>query len=254
VPDPEPEPEPVTTPPPTVEGPTATPTSEAHGAVPGTTANGHSGGGSGPSESQPTVTVKPVPQPPTHHEPKPTATRRRRRSPSCHRRSSPPAPTAPASNPERSTFGAAAHRAIHLDAEHLGKGGLVALLLAALLYLPVTIFNKATEKNHEEIKRWFARPRSWLAAAFGWIPVSRHPFLTLSGGVVASAGLFAFIEPGFPTEDGALQYLIGMVLGFALVSTVFFSTWRLVLQRLEPDGEERGGSFRRTSCSPPSWW
>jgi hypothetical protein len=28
-----------------------------------------------------------------------------------------------------------------------------------------------------------------------------------------------------------------MVLGFAVVSTVFFTTWRLVLHRLEPDGE-----------------
>jgi hypothetical protein len=101
----------------------------------------------------------------------------------------------------------------------------------------VTIFNKATEKNHEAISRWFERPRAVLAAAFGWIPVSRRPLLTLAGSVLASAGLFAFIEPGFPTEDGALQYLIGMVIGFALVSTVFFTAWRLVIHRLEPDGE-----------------
>ena len=49
--------------------------------------------------------------------------------------------------------------------------------------------------------------------------------------------LFSFIEPGFPTEEGALQYLIGMVIGFAVVSFVFFSTWRLVLWRLEPEGK-----------------
>jgi hypothetical protein len=151
----------------------------------------------------------------------------------------PVAAPASAGNPDRSTF---AHRLLsptHVDlsAENLGEGGLLALLLAALLYLPVTIFNKATEKNHETIKGWFERPRAVLAAAFGWIPVSRHPGLTLTGGVIASAGLFAFIEPGFPTEPGALQYLVGMMIGFALVSVVFFVTWRIVLKRLEPDGE-----------------
>jgi hypothetical protein len=160
--------------------------------------------------------------------------------------STPPgAPAPPASNPERSTFTERLHTPgeLHLDAEHLGQGGLLALLLAALLYLPVTIFNKATEKNHEEIRGWFERPRAVLAAAFGWIPVSHRPLLTLAGGVLASAWLFSFIEPGFPTEDGALQYLIGMVLGFAVVSTVFFATWRLVLHRLEPEGEGRWRIF-----------
>ena len=101
----------------------------------------------------------------------------------------------------------------------------------------MTIFNKATEKNHEAIKRWFARPRAWLLFLFGWIPFRKHPAITLTLGVIASAVLFSFIEPGFPTEEGALQYLIGMVLGFAVVSFVFFSTWRLVLWRLEPEGK-----------------
>ena len=238
-PEPEPEPEPETMPPPTVEGPTATPTptSEGHGGVLGTTAKG---GHPAPTHhSPPTVTVAPEPAPPVIRHTK----KKQHKAPKVAAFPAPvitpPPPAAPESNPERSTF---AERLLtpgdlHLDAEHLGKGGLLALLLAALLYLPVTIFNKATEKNHEAIRRWFERPRAVLAAAFGWIPVSRHPLLTLTGGVLASAGLFAFIEPGFPTEDGALQYLIGMVIGFALVSTVFFSTWRLVLHRLEPDGE-----------------
>jgi hypothetical protein len=151
----------------------------------------------------------------------------------------PVAAPASAGNPDRSTFAdrLLSPREIDLSAHNLGGGGLLALLLAALLYLPVTIFNKATEKNHEMIKGWFARPRAWLAAIFGWIPVSRHPGLTLTGGVLASAALFAFIEPGFPTEEGALEYLIGMMIGFALVSVVFFATWRIVLHRLEPDGE-----------------
>jgi hypothetical protein len=145
----------------------------------------------------------------------------------------PPAPTS-----DRSTFAKQllSPTQINLSAKNLGEGGLLALLLAALLYLPVTIFNKATEKNHEAISRWFERPRAVLAAAFAWIPASRHPLYTLTGGVVASAVLFAFIEPGFPTERGALQYLIGMMLGFAVVSVVFFATWRFVLHRLEPDG------------------
>ncbi len=143
----------------------------------------------------------------------------------------------PESNPNRSTFAdrLLAPTAIDLSAKNLGEGGMLALLLAALLYLPVTIFNKATEKNHETIKRWFAHPRAWLAFLFGWIPFARHPAATLTVGVIASAALFSFIEPGFPTEEGALQYLIGMVIGFGVVSIVFFSTWRLVLHRLEPE-------------------
>ena len=84
-----------------------------------------------------------------------------------------------------------------------------------------------------------ARPRAWLLFLFGWIPFRKHPAVTLTIGVVASAALFSFIEPGFPTEKGALQYLIGMLLGFALVSLVFFTTWRLVIHRLEPDGTGR---------------
>ena len=124
---------------------------------------------------------------------------------------------------------------IDLSAKNIGEGGLLALLLAALLYLPVTIFNKATEKNHEALTSLLERPRAWLLFLFGWIPFRNHPAVTLTFGVLASAVLFSFIEPGFPTEEGALQYLVGMVLGFALVSLVFFSTWRLVLHRLEPD-------------------
>ncbi|MGA8218734.1 MAG: FGLLP motif-containing membrane protein [Solirubrobacterales bacterium] len=151
----------------------------------------------------------------------------------------PSAAAAPTGNPHRSTFADRLLSPTQLDlsAKNLGEGGMLALLLAALLYLPVTIFNKATEKNHETIKGWLARPRALLLFLFGWIPFRRHPAITLTMGVVASAVLFSFIEPGFPNEEGALQYLIGMMLGFALVSFVFFATWRLVLRRLEPEGK-----------------
>jgi hypothetical protein len=122
---------------------------------------------------------------------------------------------------------------IDLSAENLGKGGLLAFLLVALLYLPVTIFNKATEKNHEEISRWLSRPRAWLA--FVMMPFRGHPIGTLAGGVLLSTALFSFVEPGFPSESGALEYAIGMLIGFAVVSTLFFSGWRYVLHRLEPE-------------------
>jgi hypothetical protein len=152
-----------------------------------------------------------------------------------------PAPVAapePSGNPNRSSLAdrLLSPTQIDLSAENLAEGGLLTLLLIALLYLPVTIFNKATEKNHEVIKGWFARPRALLLFLFGWIPFKRHPAVTLTFGVIASAVLFSFIEPGFPREDGALQYLIGMMLGFGVVSFVFFATWRLVIRRLEPDG------------------
>ncbi len=198
------------------------------------TAKKSGSGGSGSS-----VVVTPVPNPVTH--PAKHATKKPK---AIKTAPLPPAPISapaapPQSNPNRSTFAdrLLAPTSIDLSGKNLGEGGMLALLLAALLYLPVTIFNKATEKNHETVKGWFARPRAWLAFLFGWIPFKKHPAITLSVGVVASAALFSFIEPGFPTEEGALEYLIGMVLGFALVSIVFFATWRLVLHRLEPDSK-----------------
>src|SRR5262249_52438715 len=76
---------------------------------------------------------------------------------------------------------------------------------------------------------------AWLIAL---IPFSRHPVATLTGGVLASTALFAFVEPNFPNEDGALQYVVGMLLGFTIVSVVFFATWQYAIRRLEP--ESRG--------------
>ena len=154
-------------------------------------------------------------------------------------------PTTEASNPERSTFAdrLLSPTELHLDAEHLAEGGMLALLLVALLYLPVTIFNKATEKNHEAITTWLERPRAWLAAVGGLIPFAGHPLGTLAAGVLASTALFAFIDPGFPSKPGALEYLIGMLLGFALVSTIFFSTWKIVLDKLEPESTGRWRVF-----------
>jgi hypothetical protein len=215
------------------------PPSGGRGGVAGAKASGHSSGPAQHSDPPPTqtVVVKPTRQPPVHHAAKHVKAPKVTPAPLP----GPPPVAAPesTSNPDRSTF---AERLlspdeIDLSAENLGEGGLLALLLAALLYLPVTIFNKATEKNHETLKRWFERPRAWIAAAFAWLPFAGHPAMTLGLGVVASAALFSFIEPGFPTEPGAPEYLLGMVLGFALVSTVFFSTWRLVLHRLEPDSK-----------------
>jgi hypothetical protein len=198
--------------------------------------------GSAPTpHSQGTVTVPPQTTPskpaPVKHHAKPAPPK-----PAIAPATALPQPVpAPASNPRRSTF---ANRLlsptqVDLSAKNLGQGGVLALLLIALLYLPVTIFNKATEKNHETIRRWFARPRAWLLFLFGWIPFRKHPAVTLTIGVLASAALFSFIEPGFPTEEGAIQYVIGMLLGFALVSVVFFTTWHLVIRRLEPDSTGR---------------
>jgi hypothetical protein len=219
--------------------PSAGGTSGGVSQVAGATATGHAPAHTSSESSAGSVIVHPAPGPtgvPARHH---------------HHATKAPAPStgsvpepvtgsaAPQGNPNRSTFAdrLVSPTQVDLSAKNIGEGGLLALLLAALLYLPVTIFNKATEKNHEAVKRLMERPRAWLAVLFGWIPFRSHPAGTLTIGVVASAILFSFIEPGFPTEEGALQYLIGMVLGFALVSVVFFSTWRLVLHRLEPDSK-----------------
>jgi hypothetical protein len=233
---------PIVTPPVVGPGPTSAPatTQSGVGDVAGAKASGHAA--ASPRRSGGSVVVTPTPNPasePAPHHKKAVKHVKAAPVPRPAPIAAPAAPAAPQANSDRSTFAdrLLAPTAIDLSAENLGEGGMLALLLAALLYLPVTIFNKATEKNHEVVKRWFARPRAWFAAVFGWIPFAKHPAITLAVGVVASAGLFSFIEPGFPTEEGALQYLIGMVIGFGLVSLVFFTTWRLVLHRLEPEGK-----------------
>jgi hypothetical protein len=182
-----------------------------------------------------TVVVPPKPnpiQPKVHHH---KAAPHRRGGPGFRPSVALPVPVPePSGNPARSTLAdrVLSPTQVKLDAKHLGESGLLAFLLVALLYLPVTIFNKATEKNHEEISRWFSRPHAalvWLMA-----PFKGHPVITLGGSVLLSAALFSFVEPGFPNEDGALEYLIGMVIGFGVVGTVFFTTWQEVLHKLEP--------------------
>ena len=210
------------------------PTGGGIGGVAGASASGHTGSHSQGPASPASVIVKP------HQNPAAVSHHKAKESKPAKVAAPAPSVTVPAAsgNPNRSTFAdrLLSPTDIDLSAENLAEGGMLALLIAALLYLPVTIFNKATEKNHETIRRWFARPRALLLFLFGWIPFKKHPAITLTLGVIASAVLFSFIEPGFPTEEGALQYLVGMVMGFAVVSFVFFSTWHLVLRRLEPDG------------------
>jgi hypothetical protein len=244
-PDDPPPPPPDDPPPPTKDpvqtgGGSTTSTSGGSNQVAGATGSGHAPSHSHAARSAPSAIVKPKSNPAVTHQQKAKVAVKAPKPAKVNAPAALPAPVAAASsgNPNRSTFAdrLLSPTQINLSAKNLGEGGMLALLLAALLYLPVTIFNKATEKNHETIKRWFARPRAWLLFLFGWIPFRKHPAITLTLGVIASAILFSFIEPGFPTEDGALQYLVGMMLGFALVSFVFFSTWRLVLRRLEPDG------------------
>jgi hypothetical protein len=252
---PPPEPPPPPPPPPDEPPPEQTPTvtggaapapppppSNGLGGVAGANVSGHTKATPQHSATpQPTQTVDVEPTPkPVHHAPKHVKKVVKVPNVAPAPLPVPPAPAPQStSNPDRSTFAGRLFSPtdIELSAENLEEGGLLALLLAALLYLPVTIFNKATEKNHETLRRWFERPRAWIAAAFAWLPFAGHPAMTLGLGVLASAVLFSFIEPGFPTEPGAPEYLLGMLLGFALVSTVFFSTWRLVLHRLEPDSE-----------------
>jgi hypothetical protein len=187
------------------------------------------------------VTVAPAPAPEPDHAVKSKAPKHKPKAAPIPIVATPPAPAPAEGNPERSSL---ADRLldptqIDLSAENLAEGGLLALLMFALLYLPVMIFNKTTEKNHDVVRRWFARPRAWLAWFTTRIPFAHHPMITLVAGVVASTALFAFVEPDFPNEEGAWQYALGMMLGFTVVSTVFFVTWRFVVHWLEPQGEGR---------------
>jgi len=88
---------------------------------------------------------------------------------------------APSGNPRRSTLAdrLLSPTQIDLSAKNLAQGGLLTLLLIALLYLPVTIFNKATERNHETISGWLAGPRRKMEAAVERIPFARHPLALL---------------------------------------------------------------------------
>jgi hypothetical protein len=225
-----------------VSDPGPPPSPPAHGAVKGTIAK------SGPApvhHAAPTVTVAPEPASPVVHH----AKKHHKVVPKIAPLAPPilaplPAP-APAGNPARSTLADRVLTPTELDlsAHNLGQGGVLALLLAALLYLPVMIFNKSTEKNHATIERWLSRPRAWWAAATGWLPTVGNPYAILAIGVVASTALFVFVEPNFPNEEGAWQYALGMLLGFAIVSTVFFATWRYVIHVLEPQSEGRWRIF-----------
>jgi hypothetical protein len=232
-----PAPEPQQSPTPTAGPPQS---SGGTGGVAGAKASGGSGRTTHRAAPVPTATVEPVHHAKVHHAVKKTKPAKAVPVPPP-----PPAPVIapapPTSNPDRSTF---ADRLltpgeIDLSADNLGKGGLLAFLLAALLYLPITIFNKATEKNHDVIQRWLARPRAWLIAIASLIPFQGHTFFTLAAGVLASTALFSFVEPGFPHESGSLEYAIGMLIGFAVVSAVFFGTWRFVIHWLEPHSTGR---------------
>jgi hypothetical protein len=152
-----------------------------------------------------------------------------------------PAPATPPVNPQRSSLAnhVLAPGQVDLSPKNLAEGGFLAFLLAALLYLPVTIFNKATEKNHETISGWLAGPRGRMNALLEALPLTQHPLVLLLASGVISGALFSFVEPGFPSEEGSLQYLIGMMLGFTVLGLVFFGTWREVVHRLEPDSQGR---------------
>jgi hypothetical protein len=211
----------------------------------GGVAGAHASGGS--SRRAPTVTVAPVQTPEADHAVQPKAKKAKPKPKPKPKPVPPPvAEPAPAPAPVESDSGRSSladtlldPTEVDLSAETLAEGGLLAFLLFALLYLPVMIFNKTTEKNHDTVRRLFARPRAWFAWFTSRIPFAHHPLLTLAAGVVASTVLFAFVEPEFPNEVGAWQYALGMLLGFTLVSTVFFVTWRFVVHRLEPQGEGR---------------
>ena len=56
-----------------------------------------------------------------------------------------------------------------------------------------------------------------------------------AGGIAGEDLGFEFVDPHFPGKDGAVEYALGMLLGFALVGLVFFGTWRYVIHRLEPE-------------------
>jgi hypothetical protein len=215
--------------------PTAQPVSQPSGGVLGVTRAHHSPRhhSSGPAPA-PTVVVPPKPNPVVHtkHHKK---TKIPPHGPGIRGVGvSTAVASAPSGNPNRSTLAerVLSPTQVKLDAKHLGQSGLLAFLLVALLYLPVTIFNKATEKNHDQISSWLSRPHAalvWLMA-----PFRGHPVITLGASVLLSTALFSFVEPGFPHEDGALEYAIGMLIGFAVVGTIFFATWQEVLHKLEP--------------------
>ncbi|MDX6625221.1 MAG: hypothetical protein QOE56_210 [Solirubrobacterales bacterium] len=192
------------------------------------------GHGPGPSSAVSSVVVQPKPVAPAGSE-KSGNHRRHAGKPPAAASQEQPAATG------RSSF--AGHLLlpgeIDLSAANLAEGGLLAFILAALLYLPVMIFNKTTERNHETISGWFAGPRGRLSALGASLPLTRHPLALLVAGGMIGGFLFAFVEPGFPSEEGSLQYLVGMMLGLTVVGVVFFATWREVVKRLEPDSQGR---------------
>jgi FG-GAP repeat len=223
--------------------PGATPPSGATpspgGPGPGKVGGVHVGGVSAPGFN-PLPASAPAPVQPTNVTPSP-AGHPRGNFPKPHEKTEAPVGTQPHGEIDRSSFAERVLAPTQLDLSftNLAQGGFLAFLLAALLYLPVIIFNKTTEHNHDKISGWLAGPRRRLAALTALLPMTQHPLMLLLATGVVSACLFSFVEPGFPHEPGSLEYLIGMIIGFLVVATVFFLTWRQVVHRLEPESQGR---------------
>lgn len=124
---------------------------------------------------------------------------------------------------------------LNFGALEFATSGMLALLLAALIGLPTTIFNETTERQVGSFGGWMGAPNRWLAALAAAIPIFGFSAVALASSAFLAALIASFVEPGFPTSSGSVPYFLGMLLGFLTVGAVFFGTWQWYVTRVLKD-------------------
>lgn len=155
--------------------------------------------------------VEPEPPPPVaKHHPKPT-------------------------NEERSRFAASvvAPGDIPFDLDSLARSGLLALVLAMLIGVPVAIFNGASGDTLRTFSRRFAPVGRFFSQVNASIP-GAAVFGALVASILLGTAITVFINPGFPGDPGALAFLVGIFAGVAVVTGISLGTWKLYVRQRAP--------------------
>jgi hypothetical protein len=124
---------------------------------------------------------------------------------------------------------------LKLNGKKVATGSLLALLMVGLLGLPAAIFNETAERHHKLIAGWMDKPTALLGKLFAWLPLWGTTAGTLGASALITAGICAFLSPGFPTAPGSWQFLAGMLIGMSVVGLVFFATWHWYIKRFVPE-------------------
>jgi hypothetical protein len=114
------------------------------------------------------------------------------------------------------------------------QSAVLAILILLLMPFPAQLFNSTVEEHHDEIHGWFAPLTRGLRSvgsgigAFWRSPVGIVSFL------VASALLYALLDPTFAFSVDGLITIVGILAGLVVV-TALFSVPAVLLHRRRGD-------------------